>query len=325
MPNRARRGPRRAARQAQGATEQTTNLQSVAPFLVGRRETRNTISMTTTNTPVAWLPEAIGTLVVQPVQAASVAIQAVGSVMAGGRVDAYRVPIVTADPTAAWTAEGEEIAVSESSLGEDVDTFHKLAGLTIISSELAADSSPDVAEQVGRGLARDIARKLDAAFFGKRATSILQPRGLEDLTGVGVVTAGTSWTNTDPFAEAQAQAEGVGSRIATFVANPADALALAKVKKQTGSNEPLLASDPTQPARRTVVGVPILTSSAVTPGTVWGLPNDGRIVLAIREDVNLQRDASVYFTSDRVAIRATMRVTTLFPHPASIVKVALTA
>lgn len=60
-------------------------------------------------------------------------------------------------------------------------------------------------------------------------------------------------------------------------------------------------------------------------GTIWGLPNAGRIVIAIREDVSLVRDASVYFTSDRVAIRATMRVTTLFPHPASIVKVHLSA
>lgn len=281
------------------------------------------MTMTTSTQPTTWLPDQVGALVVQPVQAASVAIQAVGSVGAGDRVNAYRVPIVTADPTAAWTAEGDEIAASETSLGEDVDTFHKLAGLTIISSELADDSSPDVAQQVGQGLARDIARKIDAAFFGKRGVGVLQPRGLGDITGVGDVEAGASWANTDPFAEAQAKAEGVGARIGSFVANPADALALAKIKRMTGSNEPLLASDPTQPARRTVVGVPLLTSPAVEAGTIWGLPADGRIVIAIRSDVTLVRDASAYFTSDRVAIRATLRATTLFPHAASIVKVHL--
>lgn len=196
------------------------------------------MSMTTKPQPTAWLPEAIGSLVVQPVQAASVAIQAVGAVNAGSQVNAYRVPIVTADPTAAWTAEGDEITASDTSLGEDADNFHKLAGLTIVSSELANDSSPDVAEQVGLGLARDIARKLDAAFFGKRASSILQPRGLGDITGVGDVEAGTAWANTDPFAEAQAHAEGAGATIGSFVANPADALALAKIKRMTGSNEP---------------------------------------------------------------------------------------
>jgi HK97 family phage major capsid protein len=283
------------------------------------------MTMTTATQPQTWLPEQIGSLVVQPVQKASVAIQAVGSVGAGARVNSYRVPIVTADPTAAWTAEGEEITVSEASLGEDVDTFHKLAGLTIISSELANDSSPDVAEQVGLGLARDIARKLDSAFFGTRSDSTVQPRGLGDITGISTVDAGSAWTNTDPFAEAQAAAEDEGATIASFVANPADVLSLAKIKRETGSNEPLLQPDPTQPARRTIVGVPLLVSSAVTQGTIWSLPGAGRIVIAIREDVSLARDTSAYFTSDRVAIRATMRVTTLFPHPASIVKIALSA
>lgn len=58
---------------------------------------------------------------------------------------------------------------------------------------------------------------------------------------------------------------------------------------------------------------------------MWGLPAGGLVVIAVRSDVELLRDESVYFTSDRVAIKASMRVTTLFPHEAAIQKVSLTA
>lgn len=282
-------------------------------------------TMLTTAQPKTWLPDDIGPLVVVPVQAASVAINAAGTVMAAATTDAYRVPIVKADPTAAWVAEGEEIPVSESTLGEAADTFHKLAGLTVISRELAEDSSPSAADQVGAGLGRDIARKLDAAFFGTRGENLLAPKGLGDLTATGAVDAGKAWTNSDPFVQAIYQAEGAGVALGAFVANPADALALAQLKDQTGSQRPLLGADPTQPTRRVLAGVPLLTSPAVTAGTVWGLPADGRVVIAIREDVTLSRDESVYFTSDRIALRATMRATFLYPHEEAVQKITLSA
>lgn len=276
--------------------------------------------LTTAPQPKAWLPDDIGSLVIQPVQASSVAIQAAGSVSAAAHTDAYRAPIVAEDPTAAWVAEGEEIPASTATLGEVADTFHKLAGLTVISRELAEDSSPDVAQQVGQGLGRDIARKLDSAFFGARGDNALQPLGLGDLKDANTIAAGTTIKNLDPFLAAIAAAENVGATLNAFVANPADALALAQLKDQTGSQRPLLGPDPTEATRRVLSGVPLLTSPAVAAGTVWGIPS-GRVIVAIREDVLLARDESVYFTSDRIALRATMRVTFLHPHEKAIQKI----
>lgn len=282
------------------------------------------MAMYTSSGNRSWLPEQAGQLVVQPVTANSVAIQAAGSVVTDSQVNGYRVPVWKADPTAAFVAEGAEIPVTDGELAEAADTFHKLAGLTIISREMAADSNPDVAQQIGLGLARDIARKLDAAFFGTRGADTLAPQGLADLTGTTTIDAGTAWTNTDPFSDAIYSAEQVGAQLSAFVANPADARLLAKLKTQTGSQLPLLGSDPTMPTRRQIVGVPMLTSPAVTAGTVWGIPA-GRIVIAIRSDVELLRDESVFFTSDRVALKATMRVTSLFPHEAAIQKVSISS
>ena len=280
------------------------------------------MSMTTAGQPQAWLPEQIGNLIVQPVEQNSVAIQALGATTTAGAIDSYRVPIVKADPSAAWVAEGAEITPSDSDLDEDADTFHKLAGLTVISSELANDSAPDVAEQIGLGLARDIARKLDQAFFGSRAASTLAPRGLGDIAGIGTVTAPAEWRDLDPFSEAISCAGQVGASLACFVANPADALALNRLKVQTGSNLPLLGADPSAPTKQVISGVPLLTSSAVAAGTVWGLPA-GRIVIVLRQDATVTRDESVFFTSDRVAIRAILRATVLYPHAAAIQKITL--
>ncbi|MFK5164464.1 phage major capsid protein [Propionibacterium freudenreichii] len=274
--------------------------------------------------PQAWLPEGFGQLVIQPVQAMSAAIQAIGSTQANANSNSYRVPVVKTDPSAAWVAEGEEIPASEQDLDEDADRFHKLAGLTIVSSELANDSNPDAAEQVGLGLARDIARKLDGAFFGSRGASENQPRGLGDITGVNAIaTDTTAWQSLDPFTSATYAAENVGAQLAAFVANPNDALTIAQLKDQTGSNRPLLGTDPTTATKRLIDGVPLLTSPAVAAGNVWGLPGLGQVLIVVREDVKLVRDESVFFTSDRVALRATMRVTTLFPHPAAIQRISL--
>lgn len=261
-------------------------------------------------------PDQVGALLVQPALSMSVAAQV--ATIVNTTAHNYRVPIVTADPTAAWVAEGAEIPVSDPTIQEVMITPAKLAGLSVITRELAEDSSPAAAQAVGEGLARDIARKLDAAFFGTKGTDPVQPSGLDDVTTTGAVSA--AFTSTDPFAEALSLAEISGATITAFVTDPGTALVLAKVKKATGSNEPLLGNDPTAPTSRTVLGVPLLVSPAVTPGTIWGIPRD-RVHLVVRAGATVETDSSVFFTSDRVAVKATMRVGWGFPHAAALVKI----
>ncbi|MCE7480764.1 MULTISPECIES: phage major capsid protein [Actinomycetes] len=50
-----------------------------------------------------------------------------------------------------------------------------------------------------------------------------------------------------------------------------------------------------------------------------------RAILVRRNDVDLAVDRSAYFTSDRTAIRATMRVSFAFPHAAAVQKISLSA
>lgn len=276
------------------------------------------MTTTTTSAARAWLPQDILDLIVTPVGAESVAAQ-VATYRAGLTGDSLRVPLITADPSAAWVAEGEEIPLSEAELGEIEQPYRKLAGLSVISSELAADTDPAAAQEIGNGLVRDIARKLDAAFFGTNTGNTgVQPAGLGNLTGVTVLDAPATLSNLDTFVAARFAAAAQGAELSAFVLSPGDAEELAQLKESSTSARRLLES--ATPGRLTLDGVPVLTSPAVTDGTSWALPT-GRAVIAARQDATVETDRSAFFTSDRVAVRAVMRVAFAFPHPAAVVRI----
>jgi len=112
--------------------------------------------------------------------------------------------------TASWVAEGQEISPSDPTLQELVVTPPKVAGLTIISRELADDSNPAAAQVVGDGLTRDIPRRIDqAAFAGLRAPATA---GLSTLSGVASCVNASAFANLDFAAEAISKAEVVGAK-----------------------------------------------------------------------------------------------------------------
>ncbi|RVW01321.1 phage major capsid protein [Rhodococcus xishaensis] len=275
---------------------------------------------TSTAVATAFTPDEIDGLVVQPTTRLSVAMQAATAIHTSSTT--LRIPVITDDPSGSWVGEGEEIPVSDLQSDELTVTPSKLATLSVISSELADDSSPEAQEIVGQGIARDVAGKIDAAFFGDLDAPA--PKGLAGLTGVSTVDAGDAYANTDPFAEAISKARTVGATLTAWVANPTTALTMAKVKKAEGSNEPLLGNDPTEPTKRTILGLPLEEFSGIPDGVVWGIPVD-RVFVVMRKDTDLKVSDQSHFTSDQIAIRAITRVGFGFPHPSAIVKISTTA
>lgn len=264
-------------------------------------------------------PEQIGALVVQPVMNSSVAAR-IGTVVNISSTT-YRVPLVTADPSAAWVAEGSEITPSDATLDELEVTPSKLAGLSIISRELAEDSSPSAQQVVGDGLARDVARKLDAAFFDADGSVTNGPSGIESIAAnmKTATYAADGPADLDWAAEAISLSEQNGGSLTSFVTDPATALTLSQVKEGTGSNKTLL------PDRsRNVLGVPLVVSADVTAGTIYGV--DSRFVqIVVRDNTRLEVDRSAYFSSDRVGVKATMRIGFAFTNPSTLVKVTESA
>ena len=146
----------------------------------------------------AITPDQIESLIVQPVTAASVAMQVATPIVTGATTT--RIPRVMADPSASWVAENAEIGASDPTVDDIPITPAKLAGLTVLSNESVDDSNPSAAAIVGDGLTRDIAKKIDAAFFGAKGSDPVRPAGLEDLTGFNAINAGAAWADLDPFA-----------------------------------------------------------------------------------------------------------------------------
>lgn len=271
---------------------------------------------TSTSTVGALLPDDYGRLVVQPALSASVFARVATTVTTAATE--YRIPIVAADPTASWVAEGAEITPTDPTLQELVVTPAKVAGLTIISRELADDSNPAAAQVVGDGLARDIARRLDQAAFAGLASPA--PAGLTTLSGVQTYVNANAFTTLDFAAQAISKAETVGAIVTAFVTSPATALALATIKQTTGSNQPVLGMDATAATSRNILGVPLHVSQYVAANTLWAI-DASRMWLVVRNNATVEADRSVFFTSDRVAVKATMRAGFGFVHPQSIVKV----
>ena len=229
-----------------------------------------------------------------------------------------RFPIVVADPTTGWVEEGHEIDVTDPTVDEIDCVPSTLAGLTVVSNELADDSDPSALQVVGDGLVRDLQVRLDAAFFGDTVAN--GPAGLESLEDVQYVDGG-ALEDLDPFAEAISAAERVGATTTSFVAHPATLLALTQLKVATDWLQPLLGTDPSSPTKRSIQGVPVQWSPAVEEGTVWAIPQ-AKVFVVLRLPASVVTDRSAYFSSDRTGIRCVLRVGFAFPHEQAIVKIS---
>ncbi len=269
-------------------------------------------------------PEEVGKLVIEPLKKASTAMQI--SQVVPTASPQFRIPRVVADAASGWYAEGSDIDVTDAEISELVVTPTKCAVLSKISNELANDSSPLAAAVVGEGMARDIARKLDAAYFGN--TVQYGPSGLLSLSDYQTVD-GSSADGLDAYAEAISKLEDVGSTATAFCASASTVLELSKLKSFDGvtqSNVPLLsqAGDGTAATRRQILGVPLwpLPAGVIADGIVWAI-DQAKSFVVIRQDVQLEIDRSVYFGSDSIAVRSIVRVGYGWPHEEAVVQIGL--
>jgi hypothetical protein len=123
------------------------------------------------------------------------------------------------------------------------------------------------------------------------------------LTTNATAPNGGSWANLDAFEAAKSVAEQHNATVDTFACAPATALALSTLKEYgtAGSNVPLLQSDPSAPASRTISGVPLLVSPAVAVDVVWALPRAHHHGAAVGYDGHHRRLGVLHFRPDRGA------------------------
>ncbi|MGH4021753.1 MAG: phage major capsid protein [Pseudonocardiaceae bacterium] len=256
------------------------------------------------------------------------------------------VPRLNADAAANWTAEADEITVSDPDADEVVAVPRKVAALTYVSNEVVSDANPDVLDMLSQSMARAMSLKLDLGFF--EGTGVApQIRGLKNTTGVQTVSMGANGAalaNLDPFADALgllAEADAAGSAI---VMHPRTWRALTKLKEQTsGHNKPLLAEHAASPAgpvgggadagRQSVgsiYGVPVWLSSQLSTTETQGTASAAssayvydaaQLVAVMRAGATITADTSAKFSSDQTAVRATMRADLVAPYPEAVTRI----
>ncbi|NHU42584.1 phage major capsid protein [Rhodococcus sp. A14] len=260
----------------------------------------------------AFTPEDYGKLVDAEVDAKSVAFQA--ATVVDTDKHQVRFPILVSDPATGWYAENTPITLVDPDTNEIVVIPSKVAGLTQVSNEAVDDTDPAVAAIIGQALARDIAKKTDVAFFGNTVAN--GPSGLLSVAGVQVVDTGAAWTTLDHFHQAKHQAMAEGAELTHIVLAPDVALALAKAKTGTGSNQGLLE---TVDDGIKLAGLIALVSPAVTAGNAWAL-DSSQVMTVRRKGTTVTTSTDAAFGSDATQIRAVSRVGFGFANPAGIVR-----
>lgn len=267
-------------------------------------------------------PADVGPLLIEPVLAQSIAAQVCTVVQTDAA--SFRIPRLVDDGGATWVEEGDEIPMSDPQFAELVVTPSKVARITSVSAEAAADTNPAASEVIGDSISRVIVEAVDRAFLGA-AQPAPAPQGLASVTGTSDVFVGTgAFTTLDAFAEGASLAEQVGAPLTSWLINPQDALELAQVKAGSNSAVPLLTATPGQASQRTVEGLPLVVSRYVPAGVIYGVVRS-RAFMIVRQDAEVVTDASVLFSSDSLAIRGVMRVGFGLPQAESVVRIVRAA
>jgi len=279
-----------------------------------------------TNTPDALTPTGYGALILNGLAEESIARRSgVAQVLTDSAT--WRAPRITADPTAIWAAEGEDLLGDGPQLDEVIATPRKLARAVTVSQELAADSNPSAVAEVGRSLARALGSGLDAAFFTSATATATKPGGLPSVTGITTVSGGSfaSLSNLDAFTEAVVTVSAARSQVRAFYMNAPTWLAVSKLKTGTGSAQALVPLDGGTPVSPfSLLGVPVFITNDVPARTVWAL-DTSRALIVVRRDVSVETSTDARFTTDEVVVKAQLRADFAFPVSSGIAKVTFAA
>ncbi|KXO91508.1 hypothetical protein AXK58_20130 [Tsukamurella tyrosinosolvens] len=218
--------------------------------------------------------------------------------------------------SAEWLDEGEELTVENVPFNE-IRVPHMNAGkLLTATRQLLNDSAYDLPTLLSNSLIDAYAELVDKTFFG--TTTPKGPKGIESVSGRTIVEADEY--SLDPFLDALGAVEAERANPRFIVMGPELATKLRKLKVSAGSNQYILQSDPGSAWRNTIAGIPVLTCADVAAETAHLIDPD-YVFMSVREDVEVEADASTFFTSVRTAIRSFGRIGWVFPRPEKLAAV----
>ena len=247
-----------------------------------------------------------------------------------------RLPKMSSDPVAEWTAENAQLTSSDPATGEVILSAKKVGSFVRISNELFQFAEPGAIDLLFRQGAQSLALAVDLAVF--EGTGLQnQPRGLNGRSGISTVSMGTNgaaFADLDPFADAIGTLATNNAQASAIVMHPRSWQALIKVTTDTGtSTKPLLqahSGSGGQMVTGSIYGVPVFLSSQLSITQTQGSATDAssayvvqadRIVVSRHGPMRVEVDRSRYFEFDQSAVRFVALVDVGVIHEEAVVQI----
>jgi HK97 family phage major capsid protein/HK97 family phage prohead protease len=232
--------------------------------------------------------------------------------------ETLKIPKLGSGVTANWTPEATAIAESQPVFGQLQFTPKKLAGLTLVSSELLADAAVNVETLLAELFGEKLGEVEDKAFFN--GAGAMQPSGLlNDPTVSRVTTAANNAISADELIKQYDAVPAVYRPTSTWVMNSATLAYLRTLKDGVG-NYLLITAGLTGVVPLMLLGRPGVLSDNLWPWDATTPANNaGKDVIIFgdfarayyivdRKGLEVQRSVDRYFEQDLVAFRAIKRV-----------------
>jgi HK97 family phage major capsid protein len=245
-----------------------------------------------------------------------------------------RVPRLTGDPAADWTAEGSPLPLADTAGDTIIAKPKKLGVVEGVTREVWVDSNPAILAISEQAIVRNISLKLDLGFFeGDPTANTASITGLKNQPGTQIVDMGTNGAppNIDALADAIGLLSSANANATAIAMHPRTFNALRKQKSSVG--EYLLNDEPASMAGATplsLFGVPIYLTSQISTTESQGTASNAtsayvfdaaRVVAVRRQDAEVTIDPWFDFRSEIVGLRVTVRWDVVLPTPAAVVRV----
>ncbi|ADG80470.1 Major capsid protein HK97 OS=Tsukamurella paurometabola (strain ATCC 8368 / DSM / CCUG 35730/ CIP 100753 / JCM 10117 / KCTC 9821 / NBRC 16120 / NCIMB 702349/ NCTC 13040) OX=521096 GN=Tpau_3898 PE=4 SV=1 [Tsukamurella paurometabola] len=272
---------------------------------------------TTDNNPTL-LQEQVASILVQPLEAASVVLASGPQIF--NTASPLRIPRLKSGATVGWVGEGETIPESGVAFDEVKlmpSDRKSLKVITSVTNELVRQSVIGIDAVLKSRIVTDVASALDDALLnGDGADGSITGLTLQS----GVQNAALDVTNADSLLDAIGLAHAAEVTPNRWMLSGADFIALRKIKDTSGKY--ILEADLTAGATYTLFGIPVVVTNKLAAGTAL-LLDMNQVAVARDVDPTVTVDASGdYFRTDSQGIRVVTRYDLGLLHPEGVIRLS---
>jgi len=268
----------------------------------------------TTAANAAFIQSEIQSILVQPLEAASIVLAAGPKVIDSAAP--IRIPVISGGPSGVgYVAEGEAIPLGDITTTQITAMPTTLAGvkdIVKVTEELIRASTVEVSQVFQQRVALVVASKVDTELLlGDGTTGHV--RGLFNTTGAA--TSELDVTDIDSLLTAIDVAYANEIKPTHWFVNGSDFIKLRKLKDTTGRY--LIESDVTQDVTYRLHGVPVIASNKVPAGKAL-LVDMGQVIVVRDIAPSIQILTELYAGTGEVGIKVQARYDLTVTHPQAV-------